>query len=171
MLDPQPIVREVISHWYHYFDGLQQSPGEFYNLLERRLAARQIPDARFHRMEVSEGGIWTAKRLYLRVWRKNLVFDICGAPFGNSFFVSWWLCEVPSRWVATLSGIPVLNVLTWMLIRPITYYRVDTALMFQESVHQVVLEVMDHCTAQHGLRTLFPNERRPIMRDFLRPLR
>ena len=34
--------------------------------------------------------IASAKREYLRMQRGKYAFDICAAPFGNGFFVSWW---------------------------------------------------------------------------------
>ena len=39
----------------------------------------------------------SANRQYLRMHRGKHAFDICAAPFGNGFFVSWWLTEPPLR--------------------------------------------------------------------------
>ncbi len=35
-------------------------------------------------------------RIYQRIGRKKLVFDVCGAPFGKGFFVSWWMGPLPN---------------------------------------------------------------------------
>jgi hypothetical protein len=43
------------------------------------------------------GGPASAKREYLQVGREKLIFDICGAPFGTGFFVSWWLAEAKTN--------------------------------------------------------------------------
>ena len=63
-------------------------------------------------VEWPEGGLLSAKRLYLRVIRKEHVFDICGAPFGNGFFFSWWLGESRQTSVGLLIalsiGLPIL---------------------------------------------------------------
>ncbi|MEK7795672.1 MAG: hypothetical protein AAB353_14135 [Candidatus Hydrogenedentota bacterium] len=162
----QALLTDVVSHWYHLFEGTNQSTQEFYARLEQALKERAIPDATFGHIEIKEGGLLSAKRLYLRIWRKKHVFDICGATFGKGFFVSWWLSELPSGCLAFLSSIPVVNVLTWWLAKPVTYYKIDTALMFQQYVHSAVLEVLDAVTTAKGVRALSESERKPIMRDF-----
>lgn len=156
----------IISHWDHLVEGLQYSPQEFYAALERAIASRQIPDAKVSRIEIREGGILSAKRMYLRVWRKKLVFDVCGAPFGNAFFFSWWLTELPSGCLVILLLIPVIRQITLVFARPWTYFKLDTAYMFQQSVHAAVMEVVDEITKTKGLKTLTEGERKPIMHDF-----
>jgi hypothetical protein len=209
----------VISHWDCLHEGLQESPQAFYQAVEDALNRRQIPDARISRVEHKEAGVLSAKRLYLRVEREQLVFDICGAPFGTGFFTSWWLAE-PSVDLnglvkaATLLGIlglagwlmaewglivgffafavmlfafvwavasgpmkgtdlerfvqamPVLGTLYRMFVKPDTYYRMDSTLMFQHAVHNAVMEVIDTITTTKGIRALTESERKPIMRDF-----
>ncbi len=158
----------VISHWDNLVEGLHYSTQDYYYALERAIASRQIPDVTVTRIEIKEGGILSAKRLYLRVARKELHFDICGAPFGNAFFFSWWLTELPSGCLVTLLSIPVIRSWTWFLARPLTYFKLDTAIMFQESVHFAVMEVIDQITDAKGIRALTEVERKPIMRDFFR---
>lgn len=156
----------VISHWYHLTEGLQTSPLEFYGAVEQAIATRQVPDVKTLRVDWREGGVLSAKREYLRVRRKDLIFDVCGAPFGNAFFVSWWLGE--RSWAATLASLPVVGILFAWLVKPGTYYKIDTALMFQESIHSAVLEVVDGLTEAKGLRTLSDLDRKPILREFYR---
>ena len=156
----------IISHWYYLFEGLQSSPKGFYAAVERAIQSRQVPDARTSRVDWKEGGLLSASREYLRVRRKKLIFDICGAPFGPSFFVSWWLGELPSGLVGLLSAIPVVGAIFERFFRPVTYYQVDTALMFQEAVHNAVMEVIGCVTANKGVRALTEAERKPIMTRF-----
>jgi hypothetical protein len=203
---------------------------EFYASVERGVEARRVPDAHTTRVEWREGGILSAKREYLRVGRKRLAFDICGAPFGTGFFVSWWLVEqTPSLllillvtfglflgalsallvfgfllvelsgfvagilvlllvslvvmvtafflfgaavshdntgWTVPILAIPYLGALMRILFQPVTYYRIDTMLMFQEMIHAAVLEAVDEMTAAGGIRSLSEAARRPIMREF-----
>jgi hypothetical protein len=47
------------------------------------------------RVEFSEGGMLSDKRIYLRMLRERLVFDVCAAPFGTSFFFSCRMAEIP----------------------------------------------------------------------------
>lgn len=159
-------LNDVVSHWDHLFEGMQVSSKEFYSRVEGALQSRAVPNCSWVRVDISEGGILSAKRTYLRISRKQHVFDICAAPFGNAFFVSWWLCEPPSGCLSILLGIPVINLLTWVAVRPLSYFKIDTALMFQQSVHAAVLEVLDQMTTAQGARSLAPEERKPLMRDF-----
>lgn len=165
----------VFSHWYHLVENLQASPLEFYDSVEKAIERRTVPDSRRTRIDCREGGPLSAKREYLRVKRKEYVFDICGAPFGNGFFVSWWLGGLPSRFVAMLVALSAIPVLGWLFVLPIrlstrsmTYYQIDTATMFQESVRSAVLEVVDGLTKAKGLRAPTDLERKPILGELFR---
>lgn len=156
-----PVVPNVISHWYHLIEGLQTSSKDFYAAVEQGIGQRQLPDVRLSRIDYKEGGMFSAKREYLRIQRKEYIFDICAAPFGTGFFVSWWLGEAQGC-LEILAEIPFLNI----VIRPGTYYKIDTALMFQESVHLAVMEVVDAVTTAKGIRALSEAERKPILHQF-----
>jgi hypothetical protein len=158
----------VFSHWYYLFEGMQGSPQEFYAAVERVIAARQVPGASTSRVDWKEGGILSARREYLRVKRKKLVFDVCGAPFGPNFFVSWWLGELHSRIFMIFASIPILGILIQRWFRPTTYYQMDTALMFQEAIRSAVNKVVDDMSRAKGLRLLSVLERKPEMRLFAR---
>jgi hypothetical protein len=84
-----------VSHWSKLIEGLQESPQAFYASVVEAVNKRQIPGAKTSHVEWPEGGAGSAKRLYLRVERGDDLIDICGAPFGNAFFVSSWLCAPP----------------------------------------------------------------------------
>jgi hypothetical protein len=88
MAHPSP--EDASSNWAHLYEGLQASTVNFYAMVEGAVNARRIPDVVIERVEYSEGGALSDKRQYLRVRRRRDVFDICGAPFGNGFFFSWW---------------------------------------------------------------------------------
>src|ERR1700741_4414187 len=83
----------IHSRWSCFFDGLQFSSKEFYELLQSSLQKRDIPKVNISNVEFSEGGLFSKRRKYLRVVRSQYYFDICAAPFGNGFFVSWWHVE------------------------------------------------------------------------------
>ena len=212
----------VISHWYNLFGGLEASPLEFYASLEEAVKRREIPNAETSRVDWHESGVFSAKREYLRVSRGRLIFDICGAPYGTGFFVSWWLVRPESTmwpvavlllmmgawfvfflftsvagffvgtflfvigfpflfwvfsmymneqkegWDDAIVAIPIFGRLYERIFRPETYYRIDTALMFQQAVHHAVLEVIDQTTSAKGIRALTELERKPIMSEFAR---
>lgn len=159
----KPRGTDVFSHWYHMIDGLQASPMEFYASVEAAIQKRSVPDLRISRVDWREGGVFSAKREYLRVQRYEYVFDVCGAPFANGFFVSWWLGELTGC-LGFILLIPFFGPVFTRLFRPATYYRIDTALMFQESIHGSVLEVVDSMTSAKGIRALSELERKPILR-------
>jgi len=47
-----------------------------------------------------------------------------------------------------------------------TFYSMDTAIMFEKSVHYAVLEVIDNMTANKGVRALSESERKSTMKAF-----
>lgn len=46
-------------------------------------------------IEFAEGGLLSEKRVYLRMIRERLVFDVCAAPFGTGYFFSCRTAEIP----------------------------------------------------------------------------
>ena len=158
----------ILSHWNHLVPGMQQSSNEFYAAVDRLLKAQGIDDTKTERVNIAEGGLLSAKREYLQVRRKSHVFHICAAPFGTGFFVSWWLGEVRSGLFAELTAIPYIGPFFGFLAsmaKPLTYYKVDTALMFQSVTHGAVLDALDQVINATGTRALTEIERKPIMRD------
>lgn len=149
---------DILSHWHHLVDGLEESPQAYYAALSQELEARRIPDINVSRVEFSEGAILSGKRVYLRVKRKDHTFDICAAPFGRGFFVSWWLFALPG----CIGGLPIIGA----FFRRETYYTYDTALMFQTAVHGAVADTLDRVSAGKGIRALSEFERKPILREF-----
>lgn len=77
-----------ISYWCKWFPGMQYSPRQFYAAVEQKLGEGQIPDLEPEHIVLKQGGLFSAKRLYLRITRDKLVYELCAAPFGTGFFVS-----------------------------------------------------------------------------------
>jgi len=65
-------------------------------------------------------------------------------------------------------SMPVVGSIYSQLFKPTTYYSLDTALMFQESVRRAVSSVIADLRSAQGLRALSPEEERPQIRDLLR---
>lgn len=159
---------EVISHWYQLIDGLQCSTSDFYAKLREELKSWEIPRARMRDVEHSEtGGMFGAKRLYFRVERDEYVFDICFSKFGRGCFVSWWLVTNPGC-LTSLSAIPGVGLIIQRFIKDLTYYRVDTQLMFRDVVHACVLKLVDDLIKVNNLKELTVEERKPIMKEFFK---
>jgi hypothetical protein len=87
---------EVLQHWIAFVEGFQLSSSEFYDSVETELKAREVAGMEMARVEFAEGGVLSDKRTYLRMVRERLVFDVCAAPFGKSFFFSCRFAEVPA---------------------------------------------------------------------------
>ena len=153
----------ILSHWYHLVEGLNESPQQFYRSLEQIVRRRNLPDTELSRIHRYEGGILSAKREYVRVSRRDRVFEICAAPFGNGFFISWRLHLRPGIFWRLMIRVPGVGITLFTIFRPPTSYWLDTGLVFQESVHSAVLEVLDAITNVQGLRSLAGTERKPIL--------
>jgi hypothetical protein len=65
-----------------------------------------------------------------------------------------------------MGALPLVGPLYERIFSPDTYYKIDTILMFQEAVHNAVLEVVDGMTAAQGLRALTELERKPVLKTF-----
>ncbi len=85
---------QVEGHWHSLIEGFATSSLDFYELVKAGIAKRQIPDLKISTVEWKESGLGSGKRVYLRVSREHLNFDICAAPFGTGFFFSWWLARI-----------------------------------------------------------------------------
>jgi hypothetical protein len=222
----------VISHWGQLIENFQTSSLAFYQSVETAVQARAVPETEPTRIEHKEGGLASANREYLRLHRGKHAFDICAAPFGTGFFVSWWFTEPPLPFAilytlgflfavmiamffafaigfsigssmmgyvfgtlfggasaffgvpavlwffgnamrqgqmsgeSTVLAMPLIGWIYERIFAPPTYYAVDTALMFQQAVHNAVLEVIDCVTAEKGVRALTEAERKPILKSF-----
>jgi len=163
---------EVISHWSTLIEGFQYSPQQFYNLVAEAVTKRNIPDAVIGKVQFKEGNLLSAKREYLRIYCKNeFYFAICGAPFGTGFFVSWWLLQPPDGCLASMfAPFPILSLIAKALVKPWTYYRVDTVTMFQTATNSAVQEVIQAITSERGIQALPEAERKPVMREFFQQI-
>ncbi|HTY11520.1 MAG TPA: hypothetical protein VMF88_10650 [Bacteroidota bacterium] len=161
----------IVSHWHNLIQGLQFSVEDYYNALDAVIEKRKVPEVKVEVTHYREGGIASAKRMYLRIGRRDHIFDVCAAPFGTDFFVSWWLGQNMKTMGAIINGLPFIGPPLIRLFSPETFYRIDTALMFQDSVHQAVLEVLDDRIKGQGLRSMTESERKPIMRELFKQRR
>ena len=182
---------DVLSHWYTLVENFSTSTKDFYAIIEQDLKERQVPDLKISRVTFSESGMFSADRLYLRMKREHLVFDICAAPFGTAYFFSMRFAELPSG--ISLGGIilSLLGALFFMgacvqqlgfilgggagLLSLIvvgiivastqqeTYYRQDTRLMYLEVVNAVVKQRVAEVTSASGFHLLNIRQHSPIL--------
>ena len=94
---------EVLKHWYVLHLDFDTITSEFYQAIEYDLKARELTGLEISRIEYAEGGLLSAKREYLRMRRERLVFDVCAAPFGTSWFFSCRFAEIPVVFARVMS--------------------------------------------------------------------
>lgn len=110
---------EVLDHWISFADGFSLPPQEFYEAVEKELAVRKIPSMEITRVEYAEGGLLSDKRVYLRMIRERLAFDMCAAPFGTSYFFS---CR-------TIHSPPVVRL--WHIVAVVVFFNIVYSLLLK----------------------------------------
>jgi len=123
----------------------------------------EIPHIYFERAIKSEGGILNDKREYIVVSRSSLSYILCAAPFGTSFFISWRQGQTRGFAQRMLAGIPVFGPALERVFCKQTYYHEDTQLMFRDTVHGLVIKIVDAMALEKGVRGPSELERKPIM--------
>jgi len=127
----------------------------------------------------SNKGMWI---LIVVLFLAFILFGICVNQFGffeglfaelsNLFFlfliVGWLVRKGTIRIEDSLLEVPVIGAIYDHLFHPVTYYKTDTALMFQESVRKAVNEVLDGITTAKGLKALTEDERKPILTNLFK---
>ncbi|WP_299208173.1 hypothetical protein [uncultured Dokdonia sp.] len=153
------------STWDHLINDFSFSSKEFYTLLTKELQSKGITGVRFQRVALKEGNIFSSRREYLRIHWKEYHFDICAAPFGKGFFLSWWLVYNFSYLELFISYIPFFG--PWLVKKlfTITFYKIDTATMFMTFTHRSVLSVLDELTVEEGVPLIRDDERKPLLNN------
>jgi len=153
-----PLVAEVLNHWAHTFQDFSLSAKEFYETLQKRVEKQKMPDTKTGYITHKEGGVFSASREYFRVQHRNLVFDICAAPFGTNFFISWWLFESEGSLRRLFKNTKIGNLVEVRAARR-TFFQMDAEQMFKECIHDCVLEAITEVTEGKGLRLLTDAEK------------
>jgi hypothetical protein len=120
-----------LLHWCSLIPDFSISTEEFYSLIQAELTIRKVPGLTVSRVRFAEGGLLSVEREYLRMTRELLVFDVCAAPFGTSYFFSCRLAELPPvvEWwqlfifffmcfVLFLMAMSVVNVWNMLIVVP-----------------------------------------------------
>jgi len=152
------------SHWNTLLDNLTHSTTDFYDQLSAELSSQNIEGLSIERVNLDTGGVFSHKRLYLRVQWREYTYDCCCAPFGKGTFVSWWMYTRSAKAEEYIGKIPMIG--SWLVKKfyPVTIYRMDTASMFMTYTQASVLKVIDAITKEKGTR-LTQEERKPILTD------
>lgn len=151
------------SSWTHLIDNYSYSAVDFYEKLMNNIHATKVPGVKMKSIEFSQGTAFISpNRLYLEVRWQEKLFYVCAAPYGRGFFISWWLFEQQAGWEPFVYALPGGK---WIVqaIKPITFYRIDTARVFQRYMHDTIMATMEEITKGTGTR--LDNVEKPTMYD------
>lgn len=128
------------------------SPRRFYELLELAIRNRKIPGIeRPARVTRREGGFWRHRRECLRLTQNTLTFDICAAPYGSGFYVSWRLRHTSISWIAWLLVLPAILQLIARHRGARMDYEQDNLVLFEDAVRQALQQVIKQVTLAKGV--------------------
>jgi hypothetical protein len=105
--------KEEFDSWYTFIVDFQTSTSDFYTEIEKELENAKVPGLEIKREVLSEGGMLSAKREYLRLRREALFFDICAAPFGTAWFFSCRKVFIPFSlrvWEIVAMGVLLMGI-------------------------------------------------------------
>lgn len=139
----------LYQHNYQHFENLQMSAQDFYKHLTDVISQYQYPYVGF-KIEsafLSDYNLMD-KRDYLSIRYLNMRYLVCAAPFGKSYFISWWFRQSSNDFVLFLQRIPILGRM-FTPGKPSLYKR-DTEVMFIQSIENIVRAEVDKIIADKG---------------------
>lgn len=143
----------IVAHSSFHFEDLQLSSKDFYTSVEETLKHFEYPDLRISRVNLFQSGFTSGFREYLCIQHKEHRFYICAAPFGRSYFISWWLKEQLSMSTVLLSYIPFIGASLARNNSKKSFYQIDSENLFLESIKGVVNTLVEKVQQEKGLRT------------------
>lgn len=161
-------LKEYHSRWNTLINDFEFSSQEFYTMLREELKSHGVTDITIETKRFSEGAMLSGKRLYLKVKWRDYQYFICGAPFGNGFFVSWWLFYRNPILKIIISKLPFIGGWLARKLYPVTFYKIDTASMFMTYAHQSVLTIIERITKDKGTRALTELESKPVLNNIFK---
>lgn len=159
----KPSVPELILTHYNCSLPTQYSPEEFYKIVEEKITNHEVELIKTSRVDLHEKGAFSRKRTYLRARQGDLIFDICGAPYGNNmFFISYWLGQQQKKGclVALFRWVPIIGDIIDRSSDKLSYYELDTAAMFQTFIHDLVLETTDEVAESNKVEPIPEEDRK-----------
>lgn len=157
--------REVVSRWNVLIPNFNHSSKDFYDALIEEINAHEIEGIRKGVNPRITRGAFSRKRNYLIVRYDDFLIEICAAPFGKSFFVSYWVLNEDNRFEIAIGRIPWLGKRLVKWFYPVTAYRIDTIEMYRILIHNLVIEKIDEMLASEKLERLSENQKIPVLKD------
>ena len=142
----------VHAHQSQHFEDLQMSAKEFYMLLKKMIEEYRYPEVQCEPVTLSESGLFSSRREYLRISKGRYHYYVCASPFGKSFFISWWLQEDAHTAANVASRFGRLGKAVATRMESKTFYERDTELMFTSSINSLIKSAVEKVKADKGYR-------------------
>lgn len=139
------------QHWQYSFD-FEFSSEEFYQLVQKLIEERKIPDVKYSRVYYAQYSALGSKREYLHIVKDEFVYDVCAAPYGASFFVSMWSVTRPGILKKLGKKVPFLE----PLMDHSTYYQIDTYGMIKGAIEGAFNSAVEQMASSKGYRDPSP---------------
>jgi hypothetical protein len=112
---------DILGHWIAFHDNFSFPPQDFFDAIQKELAARKIPGMEISHEEFAEGGMLSDKRIYLRLFRERLALYTCAAPFGTGYFFSCRTVYVPAlvRLWHIIAALAFFSIVGGLLVKPL----------------------------------------------------
>lgn len=155
------------SNWNTLIPDFSHSSEGFYELLSKAILNHGVNKISLERVIFLEGSTMaSATRKYQRIKYDNHTIDVCAAPFGNDYFVSWWCLTHRTMAEILVSIIPLVGERLHRFFYKPTYYKVDTASMFMTVTHHATLNVIEEITKETGF-TLSEGAKTPRITELI----
>ena len=156
------------SHWNVLLDGLSYSSQETYKRIEDYLSTKSIKGISFKTAFKSTSHIVSSPRQYLIIDWRDFRYEICAAPFADSFFVSYRMNIRESGGKIFVSRIPFIGWIAEKYFFRVSYYMIDSANMFNSMVHNCIVDIVDEISKEKNVPALTEQQKIPVMDDIFK---
>ncbi len=168
----QPRAGDRVARWHYSIPDLNETPDRFYaqvyQALRDGLERGEVPlqGLGFGPSRLFEGRtIFSQRPLYFCARYKHLSYFLYVSQTPAGCFVSSWTY---SKYVKGEGESRLTSFAAHRYFSRQTLFQFDALLMFNESLHAIVMEVLDRYIQEQGLKPLEEYERRPVYHAFYR---
>ena len=166
----QLLDKDRTAYWQKTVEGLDEDPdvfyGQVYQALKEGLASRdvQLSGMGFGPTKLFETqSVLSSRPLYLEARYKHLRYFLYLGQTPTGLFLS---SRFYNKFIKGEGDKSIVSYGAHKLFQRQTMFQYDADLMFQESVHAIVLSVLDSYIQEKQLKPLEEYERRPILHAY-----
>ena len=153
---------ELLARWQGSIPAGDCTPLEFYMRVQERLTETEFDGLEFSEVTRRERGVFSARRIYLRIRCHHLFFDLSAFVAGGRLTVGYWFHADHPGIADLFSEVPGLRFAINAFTGPDTYFRIDLLEAFQHLVHDSILAIVDELSAEAGEIKLPDDDRPPV---------